>query len=290
MSVEIDAMYTSLVQDADGLTLSPPDLLRKRGDRRARNRVSMGVAAAVLAVTALATGISLAQGQEPSPPVGSTAPGLPSASPSGPPSSPTPVTTSPSKASPTATDGPSSIPTSAFLTKGDLNAVAGPNDESVPRVIYPLCGKTFPSDTGKITSRSRTSTANLGSNDRPRPNEYTQSIVSYRAGRATDFMRELRAAVSSCRNELAYNGKPVSYKLLSGTKYGDETVWIERSYEDAPIEGAEAVRVVRTQAVVRVGPVIVVIDDGGWESGPSHVDYQGSLTGKAVDRVRSWLD
>jgi len=78
MSVEIDAMYTSLAQDADGLTLSPPDLLRKRGDRRARNRMSMGVAAAVLAVAALATGISLAQGQEPSPPVGSTAPGLPS--------------------------------------------------------------------------------------------------------------------------------------------------------------------------------------------------------------------
>jgi hypothetical protein len=115
-----------------------------------------------------------------------------------------------------------------------------------------------------------------------------QTITVYDQDRASRFLDELRDAIADCRSEGDHR-----YRIVSAPKRGDESLMFEDRYptvvppEDTPTGGHD----VRLISVVRIGDVVTILYETGWEAGWSaDPDVMNSFTTKAVNRIRSWLD
>ncbi|MGW5672652.1 hypothetical protein [Micromonospora sp. NPDC003776] len=120
---------------------------------------------------------------------------------------------------------------------------------------------------------------------------YRHSITIYRAGRADDALRQLRRAVQSCPTQPdPYSERPTHLKLLTGGRYGDETVLIEirtlaRDVNGYPT-GNDEVRLIRA---IRVGDVVTVLWEQGWEGTSTDVAQFDADSRRATDALRRWL-
>jgi hypothetical protein len=303
---DLERMYASLSREADTVTLDTPNTVRHRADRRTR----IGVAAATVAVAALVGGVAvgrqwmLAAGGQPvhpgtatssSPSASSPASGpstttsSPAAKPS---SSATPATTAGSSAPPTVANVPKVIPASAFLQVADTNGeeplVERPSDNMLP----PLCGVKYASDS-LIQARKTMHITYWASPSPPGTvpdGTFDETITTYKRDGAERFMRQLRDAVTACPTQQR-DGITYRNRILSVTARGDESVLIERRYPARDVEGNPTGREeVRLVSVVRIGAVVMVLYEQGWEAGWSaEQPVVDAFTGKAFSRLRAWL-
>ncbi|MGC4790996.1 hypothetical protein ACLQ22_24585 [Micromonospora sp. DT178] len=122
---------------------------------------------------------------------------------------------------------------------------------------------------------------------------YTHTVTLYRPGRADDFLRELRAAVRDCPAQPGVGGGNASTsrpRLLADDGFGDGSVLFEirtpaRDVDGNPAGGDE-VRLVRA---IRVGDVVTVLWEQGWEGTSSTRSQVDADSRRAVDAIKGWL-
>ncbi|BCB75580.1 hypothetical protein GCM10022251_28070 [Phytohabitans flavus] len=293
---ELDQAYRALSHEADTMRLATPEALRARADRRNRVRVTAAAVAAAIAVGSAVVGtqwVFRADGTSPAPlPPGATSSPTPPAPTSAPPTSASPTPQRATTAPPTTPSGntaPKSIPNSAFLQVADTNGrepvVDTPSDDVLPA----LCDATYASDRSIDLQRSRRVTywTAPGREGYVPDGTFRQSIRVYEPGRASRFVDELRDAVAACPSD-----GDRRYRTVSAPKQGDQSLMFEVRYPTKDPEGnptgGDDVRLV---SVVRIGDVVTILYETGWEAGWSaEPDVVNAFTDKAVDRIRSWLD
>ncbi|WP_433127053.1 hypothetical protein ACQPWW_29605 [Micromonospora sp. CA-240977] len=306
MSRELSDWYQRLAADADARDLGVPGVLRQRADRRARLRAVGGTLAVALLAGGVVLGTQVVAMPPPTPvpppadrPT-TPAPSATAGSPSAPPTTPSrnPGTSS---ASPQVTSAspqtPVSIPDRAFFTLPPVNRT-DTAPKFVDRDVLPgLCGADFPSDAAIVQRRTRSLVFKLPEEniDGNAPDgTYTHTITIYRAGRADDAMNELRRAVRECpeQERPAGDASVLSrQRLLGSTGYGDESVLFETREPNVDINGdptgGENVRLVRA---IRIGDVVTVLWEIGWETGSSPRTQVDADSRRAVTAIRAWLD
>jgi hypothetical protein len=294
--------FTDLVRESDSVVLPPPEAVRGRADRRARLRVAVAVVGAVVAVAGIAAGAPVVLGTQRTPGPGATpSPTLERTTPSTPPSGPTPPSSAaPSPSAPTSTStarpAPTAIADRAFLQVADTNdgnTIGGsgitevPSDEMLPS----LCGAKYASRSSLQARRTKNITYWATTR---KPNEipdgtFRQTITTYRPGGGASFMTELRRAVGACPRETV-NGATHRNRLVSGTSRGDDSVVVEVTYPARDPEGQPTgQQEVRLVSVVRIGDVVMVLYETGWESSSADRAVVDRFTATAVSRLRAWL-
>lgn len=307
MSRELSELYRSLAADADARDPGLPDVLRHQADRRARFRAAGGTLAAGLVVVGLVIGAQVVAPPSASVPAPAGTP-TPSASPSpsatgGSPSPSVPPTTpgrtpsatatSPGTGAPQPPRTPTRIPDRAFyaIPPSNDNGIAPQfRDEAV---LPDLCGADIGGE-AVVHRRSRLLIYKLPQTPKGQVPHggYTHSITIYRAGRADDVLKELRQAVRDCP-EQNWPGTQVRsrQRLLPDSGFGDESVLFEMRSAGQDIEGEPTgTDVVRLIRAIRVGDVVTILWEQGWEgtsSDRAQVDADGR---RAVAAIRRWLD
>ncbi|WP_406041162.1 hypothetical protein OG799_33615 [Micromonospora sp. NBC_00898] len=303
MSRELSRLYRTLAEETDGQALVAPEQLRRRADRRARNRAAVGALAVAALVAGTVAGAQFVLTAGPDTPPGPPAvtptsarptPGAPSSAPS--PTGPraTPSRTpgrSPSGGRPTSRT-PTAIPDRAFFTLAAAND-AGWAPQFTPGPVLPeLCGAE-PGESGIVQRRARVLAYKLAGTPAGYvpDGSYRHSIAIYRAGRADDALRELRQAVRNCPEQEVANAPGVrsTQRLLGGGGYGDESVLFEirepsRDVNGDP-SGGDEVHLVRA---MRIGDVVTVLWEQGWESTSSTRSQVDADSRRAVEAIRRW--
>ncbi|MGC4744410.1 hypothetical protein ACLQ28_01915 [Micromonospora sp. DT201] len=302
-------MYQRLAAAADSCDLGVPDVLRRRADRRARLRAVGGTLAVALVVGGVVIGTQVVAMPPPTtvpPPANTPTIPAPSAtagspSPSTPPTTPgrppgtTPASPRVTSASPPLT--PVSIPDRAFFTLPPANRT-DTKPKFLDRDVLPgLCGARYPSEAAVVQRRTRSLVYKLPEEkfDGNAPDgTYTHTITIYRSGRADDALDELRRAVRDCpEQEKPASDKSVLSKqrLLSTDGYGDESVLFEMRSPSVDINGdptgGDEARLVRA---IRVGDVVTVLWEIGWETGSSPRTQVDADSRRAVAAIEAWLD
>ncbi|MEU1586371.1 hypothetical protein [Micromonospora sp. NPDC005710] len=312
MSVELSDLYRSLGTVADGHELTHPESLRRFADRRARARIAGSTLAVALLVGAVAVGGRLAYPADDSAPLpppadtpapvrtGATETSRPSPTPppasgpsSEPPSRTTPGgTTSQPATGPAAPRPPTSIPDRAFFVLAAPNRTGLESSGDGP-ALPTLCGTRLSSDSALVQRRGRYLAYKLP--DTPAGNvpdgSYRHTITIYRAGRADDVLRELRQAVRGCPDQkLPDDSRTWRQRLLASGGYGDESVLFEMRApmpEGMGEPGTDEVRLVRA---VRVGDVVTVLWEQGWEYTTAVRTQVDADSRRAVAAIENWLD
>lgn len=310
MSAELSDLYRSLTVAADGMTVSHPEVVRRRADRRAYVRVAGGALAVAVLLGGVAVGGRLAfsaDGSVPlpppaatpvAPPTGATPAPVPSAS-----ATPTPSTAARSSSPPPRTTPggtpprtptvapPTSIPDRAFFVLAAANRTGLESTAEGP-ILPTLCGARYASESAVVQRRAR-SIAYKRSETRAGSipdGSYRHTITIYRPGRADDALRELRQAVRACPDQkLPDDTRTWRQRLLDSGAYGDESVLFELR---APYPvgmgdpGADEVRLVRA---IRVGDVVTVLWEQGWEYTAAERAQVDADSRRAVTAIGNWL-
>ncbi|MEV1330835.1 hypothetical protein AB0J20_14805 [Micromonospora costi] len=303
MSRDLSDFYRSLTSDADARAVVAPEALRERADRRARVRATGTVLAAALLVAGVGTGTGLVltgQREAVTPPAGTSTPVVtpPSPSPSATPGTPSPARTTPSRSpaappssGPPPARTPTSIPDRAFFTQPAATTAMPPVANDDGKVLPDLCGADL--DERVVQRRGRALFYHL-TPDRPEGTvpygTYRHTITIHRPGRADDWMADLRRAVRDCPEQEVADGGTSRQRLLPGGDFGDEAVLIEMrepaSAGGEPVEG-ETIRLIRA---IRVGDVVTVLWEMGWEGTSSDRRQVDDYSRRAVRAVSDWLD
>lgn len=306
MSRELPGLYRSLAEDTDPRGLAAPDVVRRYADRRARTRTALGALTAAALVGGTAVGAQFVFAAAPDTRVGPPAdsPGPPSLTPV--PSEPTPTPsasppgpsgsaqrqTPPTSPTRTASEArtPTSIPDSAFFKLAAANDTGAGAQFGEDQVLPELCGAE-PGESGAVRQRVRTVPFKLaGAPEGSVPDGlYRHSITVYRDGQAAAALDELREAVRDCPAQPVGNVTS-RQKLLPSSGYGDESVLFEMrkpflDVNDQPT-GDEELRLIRA---IRVGNVVTVLWDQGWEGSSSPKSQVDADSRRAVTAIRDWL-
>ncbi|WP_238011699.1 hypothetical protein KZZ52_46035 [Dactylosporangium sp. AC04546] len=282
---DLQELYAALAREADGTRLDGPDLPRRRADRRRRARVVVTVAAVAALVAGITVGGRVVLGADgpPLPPSITSSP-EPSRTPSG------KVSSEPAPSEPAVPA--KAIPDSAFLQQPDTNRADAPYEVPSNHMLPELCAAKYPSDA--LVQGRRTLHA-IYSKDPSRQDmvpdgAFDETVTTYRADGATQFMQQLRAAVTACPSQTR-EGIRYQHRMLTAGQHGDEAILFEVRYPtlntDGKPTGGEDVRLV---SVVRVGTVVLVLYEQGWERGSSadRADVD-RFTTVALSRLRAWL-
>ena len=293
---EFQEMYAALAQEADSARLTTPDVPRRRADRRRRTRMALAVTAVAVLVGGVTVGGQMVfrADQAPLPPGISVPPetvppsSLPSSSPpSSSSSSAAPSTTAPGTP---AVAGP--IPDRAFLQKADTNRADAPYEVRGDDRLPALCGAKY---TGDALVRARRTfhviySKKPSSSDFVPDGTFDETIMTYQSDGGERFMRQLRAAVIACPSQTR-DGVTYKHRLLTPSENGDEAILFEVRYPARDSTGSPTGREdVRLVSAVRVGSVVMVLVEHGWEEGrPAERSVVDQFTQVAVTRLRSWL-
>ncbi|RLK13611.1 hypothetical protein DER29_4638 [Micromonospora sp. M71_S20] len=306
MSRELSDLYRSLAEDADGRTLAVPEDLRRRADRRARLRITGAALGTALLVGGLATGtgLVLAEERDPLPPPAAapppaTVPASPTAS-APPTATPAPSATRTPAATPGRTGAappraPGNVPDRAFFVQAAANRTGMEPVFRDTDALPALCDARYRSDARIVQRRTRNLAYKLPQTPQGYvpDGSYAHTVTLYRPGRADDFLRELRAAVRDCPAQPGVGGGNVStsrLRLLADDGFGDGSVLFEirtpaRDVDGNPTGGDE-VRLVRA---IRVGDVVTVLWEQGWEGTSSTRSQVDADSRRAVDAIEGWL-
>lgn len=310
MSRELGSFYRSLAEDADEQVLTPPDALRRRADRRARVRGTVTALAAAVLVVGTAAGSQLVlaanerthvvtPGSTPSvnttsPPTVDTTPS-PAATTSPSPVGPSGPATTPSTGKSTtrsgAPDTPTSISDRAFFTQPAGTVAAPPAfvpEEALPK----LCGARYPSDESLVQRRTRKLV--YRNPDTPEGHvpdgSYLHSVTIYRSGKAAAWLADLRRAVQNCPEQERVEGVVSRQRLLNSGDFGDDSVLFEMSEPARDVNGdptgGNDVRLIRA---IRIGDVVTVLWEQGWEGTSSERSQVDDYSRRAVTAIRRWL-
>jgi hypothetical protein len=297
MSRDLDQLFRSLGDDADQGRLTGPAELRRRGERRTRLRAIAAVAAIAVLVGGVAVGSRqlLAGGPDRRPRVADTSTTtIERTTPSPAPTTASPAPSSTASGPPAISDAPAptSIAARAFLQPPDTGLDDQPYE--VPRPVIPsLCGAEFGSDSAILVRRTK----HVFYGDDPPgyvpDGTFDQTITSYEGAGATGFMTELREAVAACPRDDAADGEP-RYALAPRGSLGDEVVRFSQTVS-TPVDPVNDPNGPQRDSVtiytaIRVDGVVTVLRAMGWEGSEVDPEQVHDLVGKAVVRLRNWVN
>lgn len=287
---DLSSRYAELVADGKPGGLIPPAELRRRADRRARVRaVAAAAGVALVLAGSAATAEAVLIGADRGGPQIGTDPG-PNSNPSS--GSPSPGTPTPPPAAADPAGVPTVIPEGAFFIQPE-NTQKGEGPRSADHdgpVLPSLCDANLSSDESIV--RRRTMGHLYGLPQDPAENLphgiIVQTITSYREGAAEIFMTQLGRAVRQCPRG-AEGDLIARYALIGATDGGDESLLIQVETGQLNFEGNPAGTAVHQVSVVRVGAVVTVLRDTGWEGTETDPALLDAFTGLAVTAIEEWL-
>ncbi|WP_326561927.1 hypothetical protein [Micromonospora sp. NBC_01796] len=297
--------FADLAAEVDGMLLANPQHLRQRADRRSRTRVALVGAAATVAVAGVAvTPAILFDPPPPTPQVGIPVP-TPTPTPT-PSAAPTPDGGTPTALPPTTppqgTSGPPrspgraasiSIPLAAFFTpppntRKSETRVATANGEALPELCRDDMFTALDDEMiGRKAVRSLYKRPEDPADNVPHGTLY-QTITAYTTGAAEQFMDEFATAAASCKSFQA-GDIPTTMRTLPPPSYGDQAILLETDRPSLDIDGKPTDhRVTQRIVVVRVGDVVTVLNDSGWEGTSSIPALIDNFTHLAVTAINQW--
>ena len=251
----------------------------------------LAAAGVVVVAGTTAGGVALLNRPSALPPPGWTPPS--SAAPS-----PTPVEPSPSPASPTPLASPSDGPGAArpatpvperafFLLPEEMRKDPTRAETTADQALPPICRDGFAED-DKVTARESVYSAYQTPGA---PADFvplatvSQTITAYRDGGAAEFMDRLRGIVADC-DSYDQGDVTVTFEVLDPPAAGDEAVYLLRTWPpgDETRPNPSEARIV----VIRVGDVVTVLFDQGWEMADSDPAYVAQLIPMAVGAIEDW--
>jgi hypothetical protein len=309
MSTELSRLYRALAAEVTDSALAPPDTVRRWADRTARTRMAVTAASAAVLVAGTAVGASaVLTGPDSTPPsvvgTGTSRPGptvSTSPTPGGTPSADTPAPGRSSPGHPSSTPAapppppaPTSIPDRAFFRQPANTVKDEPRFLGSENMLPELCAATYPADQSLLARRTRHLIYKLpGSPADPTyvpDGSFDHTITSYPNGVAATWMAELRAAVRDCPTQ-TISGFTYRQRLLAGTRYGDDSMLIEVSTPNRDVNGnPTGGNEIRLVSVVRVGNVVTVLYEQGWEGTSSDRAMVDDYTRRAVAAIVAWLE
>ncbi|MFC6019474.1 hypothetical protein ACFP2T_25105 [Plantactinospora solaniradicis] len=107
---------------------------------------------------------------------------------------------------------------------------------------------------------------------------------------AAAFMDQLADAVQDCRQE-SDGPRTTRYSLLTAPDQGDEALLIRIRRDVVDINTDEVTGTAdNLVTVVRIGPVVTILHDIGWESGfETRPEVMENFTRLAADTIDDWL-
>jgi hypothetical protein len=120
---------------------------------------------------------------------------------------------------------------------------------------------------------------------------YAVTLTRYRAGGAAMYLAEVRTELARCRTVARtsdhYNGEwTLTYRRVSTDIGGDESVLASRSHRlvsEAQVPSNPTYSI----AVIRIGDVVAVVYDYGWENSPSLPSRFDQFVAHAIAEVRA---
>jgi hypothetical protein len=186
---------------------------------------------------------------------------------------------------------PYEVPYQVLLQADDANATV---TEFRPLGVPEFCpASTFASQKQLGVSASRVSRYRKPDNPPPKgiPDDGVYNTVGvYRGDGAEDYLADLRRAAEVCGTSQV-RGLDARFGLLAPLGVGDESVLIERSYEEVDAEGKplDNGRWRNTYiAAVRIGDAVTLIDCRGYENAASEVSTARTLGQALAKRLKAW--
>jgi len=129
--------------------------------------------------------------------------------------------------------------------------------------------------------------------DQPSATAYGVTLTRYRDGGATKYLAEVRSALSRCSTvsratEFTTQTTALTYRRISDdTLGGDESLLASRSYKYVS-EGQNAPTYpVYLIALIRIGEVVAVVYDYGWEGAASPHNRFDTFVAETIAAVRA---
>jgi hypothetical protein len=185
------------------------------------------------------------------------------------------------------------VPAAAFLDIADTGDVEHAFLPFTAHPLPPLCGARFASGAAVTLAGRMMALYHPRRAEGYIPDDVlNQTIAVYRPGGAARFMRELRAAVAACPVNTSRRGTyqdDARYRLLRAPAHGDEAILGQIAFPEHSPDGPTGRTTTDLFLAVRVGDVVTVLAQTGYESG--HADpatFQG-LGARAVQRLTAWV-
>jgi hypothetical protein len=186
------------------------------------------------------------------------------------------------------------IPEEAFLQPPDTGAERHERLPWYSHALPELCGTAFRSVAAIALG------GHVVANYHPRRAEgyipddtLLETVAVYRAGGAARFMRELRDAVHACpvnryEEVQCHTGEVGTYALARTPDHGDDAVVVRFTYPEMRNDGPTGRRDSRLDLAVRIGDVVMVLAQQGYEF--AHVDPATfhEIGRRAVQRLAAW--
>jgi hypothetical protein len=149
-----------------------------------------------------------------------------------------------------------------------------------------------PSDSLIMTRESRSHTAPFQV-DQPSTTAYQVTLTRYRTGGAAQYLAEVLSALSRCGTvsrptEFARQNTTLTYRHVStNTLGGDESLLASRSYRYASEGRTAPAYPVYLIALIRIGEVVAVVYDYGWEGAASPRNRFDTFVAETIAAVRA---
>jgi hypothetical protein len=175
-----------------------------------------------------------------------------------------------------------SIPDSAFLQPEDLDgAIPWEPDAESWRYLRP----PQPCDSGRYRSgvlrRAEGTIQALYPVSETRPTVLVEYVASYRGNGVRRYLGELQRAIAACPDGTDQTGQ---WTILETGLTGSDSLLV-RLTEEIEDYGGSIIAKDTYLVVARVGRVVVVLADAGWETGSGHEEVVRALIPAALQRA-----
>ena len=100
-------------------------------------------------------------------------------------------------------------------------------------------------------------------------------------------MDEYRSAVAACPSKTDGHGGRVTYTVLAPYAVGDDAIVLEQTHFTEGISGADLV-LTSYMAIVRIGEVVTILFNTGWEEIDADPEVTRDYTERAVRAIEKW--
>ncbi|SBT67764.1 hypothetical protein GA0070622_4828 [Micromonospora sediminicola] len=210
----------------------------------------------------------------------------------GPTSTPAPTPTTSGTPSPSSSGrGPVTIPRSAFVDlPGELRKSASQPME-VTDALPRLCAEEFASGGRSVTASAAMTAIYKQPKDRPENVPYgtlNQTVFAFEDTGATDYLRRVRAAVTSCRS-FPQSEITVTVRSEPMAGVGDDALLVTLTRPATGLDGTRTGGTTTSQiTVVQVADAVSVVHDQGWEGTSNNPDLTDDFARATVRSLDSW--
>ena len=270
MSDRLTRIFAAAAERADAVPLAGAAAARRAGTRRRRARIATLVTVCALVVAAIPVGVQALTTQRRFVPL-------------------VPPTSAPTTAPPAPTPSESAPADPCSFQPAQCYPPVRPWPEE--RLPAPCARPSHPSDALIVLRRSesRSSYYDLAKQG---TTMYAVTLTRYRNGGAAKYLTEVRTELARCRTVARSsdfdNAKvTLTYRTVRTGIGGDESLVASRSYPYVSEAQPGLSNPTYPIAVVRIGDVVAVVYDYGWEGSPSLPSRFDQFVADAIAEVRA---